>query len=67
MGKEKLTYQKALDEIKDIVSQIENQDITIDNLTEKIKRVSFLIEFCKKNLYKTETEINKLLDIEKNE
>ena len=62
MAKEKLSYQKALDEIQDIIYQIENKDIPVDELTKKIKRVSFLIAFCKKNLRETEAEINKLLE-----
>ena len=62
MAKEKLSYQKALDEIQDIIYQIENKDIPVDELTKKIKRVSFLIDFCKKNLHDTEIEINKLLE-----
>ncbi len=61
MAKENLTYQKALNEIQDIISQIENNDIPIDELTKKIKRVSFLINFCKKSLQDTESEINNLL------
>ncbi len=62
MKKEKLSYQKALDEIQDIIHQIENKDFPVDELTKKIKRVSFLIDFCKKNLHETETEISNLLE-----
>jgi len=61
MAKEKLSYQKALDEIQDIILQIENNDVSVDELTKKIKRVSFLINFCKKSLHDTESEINNLL------
>lgn len=66
MAKEKLSYKKALDEIQDIIFQIENKDIPVDELTKKIKRVSFLIEFCKKNLHETELEINKFLESDEN-
>ena len=62
MAKEKLTYQKALTEIEEIISGLENEDIPVDDLTKKIKRVSFLIAFCKKHLTATEEEINKLLE-----
>lgn len=62
MAKEKLTYQKALDEIQDIISQIENNDVPVDELTKRIKRVSLLINFCKKSLHDTESEINNLLN-----
>ena len=64
MAKQKLTYTKALDEIQQIIYQIENEEFSVDELTEKIKHVTELINFCKKSLKQTEEEINKILDDE---
>ena len=51
-----LSYQSASDELREIVFSIENGNIGIDNLPEKIERASILLSFCK----------NKLRDIEEN-
>lgn len=62
MAKQKLTYTKALDEIQKIIYQIENEEFAVDELTEKIKHVTTLINFCKTKLKQTEEDINKMLD-----
>jgi exodeoxyribonuclease VII small subunit len=55
------TYSEAFSEIEEIVEQIENSELNIDDLSEKVKRVSFLIKICKDKLFATETEIEKIL------
>ena len=58
----KNTYAEALSEIEQIIENIENDKYTIDELTEKVKRISFLITFCKEKLHSTEKELNDILD-----
>ncbi len=59
------TYQQAMDELDAIVSQIENDELSIDELSSKIKKASKLITFCKDKLRKTDEEVEKMLnDIE---
>lgn len=59
------TYQQAMDELDAIVSQIENDELSIDELSSKIKKASELITFCKVKLRKTDEEVEKMLnDIE---
>ncbi|HHT60716.1 MAG: exodeoxyribonuclease VII small subunit [Paludibacteraceae bacterium] len=59
------TYQQAMDELDAIVSQIENDELSIDELSSKIKKASELITFCKDKLRKTDEEVEKMLnDIE---
>ena len=58
----KNTYAEALAEIEDIIANIENDKYSIDELTDKVKRISFLINFCKEKLRSTETELNSILD-----
>ena len=60
--KNKQTYSEAVTEIEAIVLQIENGELDMDLLTEKVKRAGELIAFCKKRLTKTESDIEKLLD-----
>ena len=45
-----------------IIEKIEVHDLDVDELTNQVKRVSELIKFCKDKLYKTESEVQKILD-----
>lgn len=64
--KNKTTYTQAIAELEEIVNEIENEDIGVDELSEKVKRASVLIKICQDKLYKTEEEVSAVLkDIEK--
>lgn len=65
--KRKISYQDAMLEIEDIVSEIENDSLDVDELSDKVKRVSKLIKICKDKLYKTEKEVAEILDEIKDE
>jgi exodeoxyribonuclease VII small subunit len=56
------SYESALEELKTIVSDIETDSVSVDELTKKVKRASELIKFCKAILTKTEEEVNSALD-----
>lgn len=58
----KLTYTQAKQELEEIVSAIESGELDVDALTEKVKRASELIAFCKEKLTKTDKELHKILD-----
>jgi len=57
-----LTYKKAFDELAMIVRAIESETISVDELAEKIKRASQLIDFCQTKLSGTEAEVKKILE-----
>jgi exodeoxyribonuclease VII small subunit len=59
--KRKLSYTKAIRELEQIITEIETENIDVDLLTEKVKRASALITFCKGNLKTTEEEVKKAL------
>lgn len=61
MTKKKITYNEAISEIEEILQKIENEELDVDDLSEKVKRVSALIKICKEKLYKTEEEVEKIL------
>jgi exodeoxyribonuclease VII small subunit len=64
--KKTLTYKEAITEIEKILQQIENDEPDVDQLSEKVKRLSFLVAWCREKLHNTEDEIEKILkDIEK--
>lgn len=56
-----ITYTAAFEELKEIVDQLENDSISVDELTEKMKRATQLMKICKDKLTKTEEEINKTI------
>lgn len=60
--KNETTYSEAIEELEAIVSEIENEDISLDVLSEKVKRASVLIGICRKALHTTEEEVKKILE-----
>ncbi|MGV3588544.1 MAG: exodeoxyribonuclease VII small subunit [Adhaeribacter sp.] len=56
-----LTYQQALEELTDLVNELENENIPIDDLAEKVKRASDLIQYCQSKLTYTNTEVKKII------
>lgn len=55
------TYSAAFEELKEIVDQLEHDDISVDELTEKMKRATVLLKICRDKLTKTEEEVNKTI------
>jgi exodeoxyribonuclease VII small subunit len=56
-----ISYTEAIEELETIVAEIEQGEITIDTLSEKVKRASELIRICKEKLTATEEDVNKIL------
>lgn len=59
--KDKLTYSAAFDELQQIVSDIERGEISVDDLSVKVKRAAELIRFCKMKLSTTEEDVKQIL------
>ena len=57
-----MKYEEAMKRLEQIVSDIENNKLDIDLISDKIKESQELIKFCKDKLYKTDEEIQKLLE-----
>jgi exodeoxyribonuclease VII small subunit len=62
MEKKKLTYKDAVAEIEEILEKLENEELDVDDLAIKVKRVSQLLKFCKEKLTGTEKEIQNIID-----
>jgi exodeoxyribonuclease VII small subunit len=58
---EKFNYTKAFEELQAIVTEIEQGEISVDELSEKVKRATELIQKCKLKLTTTEEDVNKIL------
>ncbi len=57
-----LSYEEALKEANEIVKKIENEELSVDILAPKVERAVYLLNFCKKKLFETEEEIEKILE-----
>ena len=62
MAKEKISYSEAVAEIESILEKIEGGNLDMDELAEKVNRVTDLLKLCRDRLHKTETRINKILE-----
>lgn len=58
---ENMNYESAFKELEEITREIENEAVSVDILSEKVKRASFLIDFCQKKLRQTEDEVGKII------
>ena len=61
MSKEELSYDKAFEELQQIVRDMEEGEIGVDELSVKVKRASELIKSCKTKLSSTEEGVSKIL------
>ena len=62
MAKKKISYRDAISEIEETIASIENGELDVDELSEKVKRVSELLVICKDKLHNTEKEVEKILN-----
>jgi exodeoxyribonuclease VII small subunit len=61
-------YTEAFEELQEIVSEIEGGDISVDQLSDKVKRAALLIKICKDKLTATEGDVNQILkELESND
>jgi len=58
---DKPNYTQAFEELQTIVTEIEDGEISVDELSEKVKRAALLIKICKDKLSSTEEDVNKIL------
>ena len=59
---EEIKYTEAYEELQDIVADIEEGEISVDELSKKVKRATELIRMCKSKLTETEGDVNKILE-----
>jgi len=56
-----INYTDAFDELQEIVSDMEDGQINVDELAQKVKRATELIRICKNKLTATEGDVQKIL------
>jgi exodeoxyribonuclease VII small subunit len=62
MSKKEQTYREYIEEIETILEKIENGETDIDELTVEIKRAAKLLQICKEKLFRTEQEVEKIME-----
>ena len=59
--KKTVSYTEAMAEVEEILEKIENEELDVDDLAEKVKRVSVLLKICKDKLLKTNEQVEQVL------
>ena len=62
MAKKTESYQEAVGKLRQIVNEIENGDLDVDLLSEKVREATRLIKLRKEKLYKVDEEVKKVLE-----
>ena len=58
---DELPYEEAIKELKEILTSLRDETLSIDHLTTSIKRASDLLESCNNRLTTTEKEVNSVI------
>lgn len=58
---EQKNYTEAFEELQQIVSEIEHGQISVDELSQKVKRATLLIKICREKLTATEADVSQIL------
>lgn len=61
MTKKKLSYKDSIDELEAIINKIESGVVSVDELSDLVKKAANLIKGCKTKLRNTEAELNQFL------
>jgi exodeoxyribonuclease VII small subunit len=56
-----LSYEQAFTELENIMNDLQNDEISVDVLSEKVQRASFLITHCNQMLRKTEKKVSDII------
>lgn len=62
MNHKNINYTEAFEELQDILAEIEEGAISLDELSDKVKRATFLIGICKARLSSTEEDVSRILE-----
>ncbi len=60
-----MTYEESLRQLESIVEKMEQGDVSVDELAQQLKTAQTLIKQCKDKLIKTDSEIKKILEMDK--
>jgi len=56
------SYTQAVEELEEILRSLEeNENVDMDLISEKVKRASELMQFCKKSLHQLDEDLEKIV------
>lgn len=58
----KPSYEAAIEELQEILDNLEEGEISIDVLAEKVERASFLLQYCYDRLGQTEKKVKEIIE-----
>ena len=56
----KFSYDKTIEELNNIIQAIQNEEVSLDKLSDMITRANTLIEQCKTRLREIDEQVDKL-------
>ncbi len=62
MEKREISYTEAMGEIEQILDRFRREEMSVDVLTQEVKRATELIALCRERLTKTEEELKKITE-----
>ena len=64
---EELTYEQAMQKLEQMASQMEQGEIGIDEMADRLREAQKLMKYCHEKLYEAEKNCNSLLSVEEKE
>ena len=59
-----LTYEQAMQKLEAMAAQMEQGEIGIDEMAERLREAQKLMKYCHEKLYEAEKNCNSLLNVE---
>jgi len=59
---DEVAYRDAIEELESILEEIEDDDVGLDDLAEKVERASELVEICRNKIDDTEMQVQSIID-----
>ena len=56
------SYEAAMDELRDILGQLEQEDTNVDQLSKLVDRAAVLLRFCRERLDDAEMNVSQAID-----
>lgn len=62
MKEKNFNYAKAMEQVKSIIKEIDENDMDVDAMVVKIEEAAALLKECRSKLVKTDEAVQKILD-----
>ena len=62
MAEKKFSYNAAMLEVEQILASLEKNSLDVDEMSQKVKRATELLQACKQKLYQADAEIQAVFE-----